>query len=426
MAQPVPEVVVTGVGVISPIGVGRIPFWESLLAGQSGIRPISEIDLGTLPIPYGGELRDFEAKKYVKPRKAIKMMCREVQVGQAAAAQAVEDAGIDVAEVAPDRFGIVFGSEMLYGHPSGLKEVFASSMDGGEISFEKWGERFTHDMFPLWLLLYLPNMVACHAAIALDARGPNNTIVQGPVSGLLSVMEAASYIERGWVDCMVAGGCGNTISPTLQVYLTQENLSKHPQAEAACRPFDALRDGGVVGEGAAAFMLESREHATRRGASVIASVAGIARTVGLADARFRGATTEAIRRSIRQALEGRPWLPRPEGQLQHVSANGLATIEDDRREAQAIYSELSDVPVTATKSYFGHLGAGASAMEMAAAVLALQARTVPHTLNYEKADPACPVSVVRAEPMHHDGDLAVVLSQSTTGQAAAITLRAER
>ena len=422
MKQPVSEVVITGIGAINPIGIGRQAFWDSLLSGTSGIQPIPADQLGTLPIPYAGQLPDFDPKKFVKPRKAIKMMSRGIQVGQAAATQAFEDAGLVSDQLDSDRFGVVFGSEMLYGHPSDLSDIFESSQEGNTASMQKWGEHFTHQMFPLWLLMYLPNMIACHAAIALDARGPNNTIVQGAASGLLAIIEAATYIERGWADVMISGGCGITFNPTKEVYLKHSSLSQQPDGTKACRPFDAHRDGTVPGEGGAAVILESRAHAEARGAEVLAAIVDFGRSVGLRDPDTGGATREAISRSIdRVTASAEP------AQIQHVSAHGLGTVEDDRCEAQAIAKALgTDVPVTAFKSYFGCLGAGAGASEFAASVLALHHQRVPHILNFETPDPECPVAAVRHQPQENAQPQALVLSQSVTGQATAVLLNKDR
>jgi 3-oxoacyl-[acyl-carrier-protein] synthase II len=380
---------------------------------------VTVIDLGTLPIQFGGELTDFDPSQYVTPRKAIKVMCRETQVAYAAAALAIEDAGLDTTAVDPQRMGVVWGSEMLYGQPDELAEVFRNSIHHGVCDLTRFGERLIHDLFPLWMLNYLPNMAACHIGIAHQACGPNNSIVQGGASSLLALTEAAATIQRGWTDVMIAGGAGTTMNPTRRVYISNDRLSKRStDPQAASRPFDAERDGMVIGEGGAAFVLESRRHAAARGAQILATIAGAGRTWGAVDGAYSGPSVQSIRSSIRLALRAADCDPTD---VAHVNADGLSTREADCREAQAIAAELDDVAVTAPKSLFGNLGAGSGAVEMVASVLALASGQVPATLNYNRPDPECPVSVIRDRPLARTGP-ALILNQSATGQAAAVIL----
>ena len=198
----VSQVVITGVGVVSPIGIGRDSFWQSLMQGDSGVKPIDCVDLGSLPVQFGGQVDGFEPKKLVKPRKALKLMCREIEMGVAACGLAVDDAQLDPKQLDSDRFGIIFGSEMLYGPTEELTEVFSNSIGSGSgFDIRAFGTRFTSDMFPLWMLKYLPNMPACHVGIAHQAFGPNNTIVEGEASSLLALIEAVSVIERRLGGC---------------------------------------------------------------------------------------------------------------------------------------------------------------------------------------------------------------------------------
>ena len=215
------DVVITGVGVVSPIGIGRSAFWQSLLSGTSGIAPLAR-DFGEHPLTYGGELKDFDARSYVKPRKAIKLMCREIQSAFAAASLAVEDAQLDANATNPDRFGVTFGSEMMYGSPDELALLFQNSARG-ECDMALFGERFTQDLFPLWMLSYLPNMAACHIAIGQQAFGANNTIVQGDASSLLAMIEAVSVIRRGWCDVMICGGTGTRLNVIYRLYISNED-----------------------------------------------------------------------------------------------------------------------------------------------------------------------------------------------------------
>ncbi len=413
------EVVITGVGVISPIGIGSEAFWDSLLAGRSGIRPLSFAQGTDLPVQFGGEVQDFEGKKYVKPRKSIKLMSREIQIGYAATMMAMEDAGLKQGDVDPDRLGGVLGAEMFNCELEELAAAYRKCVVDGEIRAELWGEGAMSDLYPLWMLKYLPNMVACHAAIALDARGPNNTITLDEVSGLLSLIEAVCIIQRGAADVMFAGGTGTRVNLTRMLYRGDHDWShRSDDPAAACRPFDAMRDGGVVGEGAAAFVLERREFAEARGVKPLARIRGFGRSYQTI-AKMGAPVPEAISRSINAALQSAQIEP---SQLGHVNAHGASTLAQDRAEAQAIRQTLGEVPVTAPKSFFGCLSAAASATELAVSVLATEKGTVPHTLNYQYPDPECPINVIRDQPLRPDSSAAMILSQAEMGQAVAVVI----
>lgn len=415
------DVVITGIGLVTPIGTGREAYWSSLLEGRSGIAPLSKA-LGTeLPVQFGGELKDFDAKQYVKPRKSLKVMCHEIQVGYSATMLAMEDAGLNQGAVAPDRMGVVFGSEMFSCDVSELADAYRKCVVDGQIRPELWGEGAMKDLYPLWMLKYLPNMIGCHAAIALDARGPNNTITLDEVSSLLALIEAVCVIQRGAADVMLAGGVGTRVNLTRMLYRGDSGWSHRSDDPAgACRPFDADRDGGVIGEGAGVFVLERREFAEARGAKILARVSGFGRSF---ESPYLGSRLTGIgtRNSIQAALCSAGLDARDIG---HVNAHGASTIDHDRMEAQAIQACLGDVPVTAPKSFFGCLGAGSGAVEMAASVLAVAEGVVPATLNYSRPDPECPVNVIHGQPLRVDNRTSLLLNQTETGQAAAVLIDA--
>jgi 3-oxoacyl-[acyl-carrier-protein] synthase II len=413
------QIVITGIGVVSPIGIGVEPFWKSLRAGTSGVRPYSILQGTEMPVRFGGEIIDFDAKQYVTPRKSLKVMSREIQLGFAAAAMAVEDAGISGDTVDPDRFGVVFGSEMPYGPPEELVDVYEHCKVNGVIDPGLWPEQALRKNFPLWMLKYLPNMTACHIGIAYDARGPNNSITHGDVSSLLAMTEAMHIIRRGHADMMIVGGFGARLNLTQLQYRGDANLShREDDPEAASRPFDADRDGMVNGDGAGALVIERREHAEHRGATVLATIRGVGDSY---EPRLtpKPATGIAIRRSITHCLANAGL---EADSIGHVSAYGVSTIHDDPLEARAIRDCMGDVPVTALKSYFGNLGAGGGAVETVASVLALQHNEVPRTLNYETADPECPVNVIHGRSLVGAEPIAMILSQAGPGQAVAMIL----
>jgi len=411
------EVVITGLGVVSPIGIGCEPFWRSLASGTSGIRTVDLFDSSSLSVRFGGQIPDFDPKLYVRPRKSLKVMSREIQLGFAAADLAMTDAAITTGGIEPERFGVVFGNDMIYADLEDLEGTYRRSAKDGHFDFRLWSEAIQEELHPLWLLKHLPNMTASHIAIAHDARGPNNSIVLGDVSSLLAIAEAAAVIQRGWADVMLTGGTGCRLHPTALVARGDALLShRADDFRRASRPFDRDRDGLVNGEGAAAIVLESRAHAERRGAAIRGRLLSWASRCE-PRARRDGVTGSSLRQAIRATLEAARLEPRAVG---HLNAHGVGTIDMDRAEAAAIAAELGDVPVTAPKSLFGHLGAGGGAVELAASVLGLEAGLVPPTLNYDTPDPACPVNVVHGAPLAGRPGTALAVNFCSTGQAAAV------
>ncbi|MBU6310157.1 MAG: beta-ketoacyl-[acyl-carrier-protein] synthase family protein [Planctomycetes bacterium] len=413
------EIVITGLGVVSPIGIGRAAFWDSIVAGTSGIRPLTSFDASGLAVRFGGQIVDFDPKLAVRPRKSLKVMSRDIQLGFASADLAIADAGLAAGTVAPERFGIVFGSDMIYADIEDLESTYRRSVIDGRFDYSSWAEAIQQEVHPLWLLKHLPNMTASHVAIAHDARGPNNSIVLGDVSGLLAIAEAASVIRRGWADVMLAGGTGCRLHPTAMVARGAAQLShRGDDFEAASRPFDLDRDGLVNSEGAGTLVLESRRHAERRGATILGRVLATASRCE-PRARWHGLSGSSLRQAIRAAREAAGLAVAEVG---HVNAHGLSTVEMDRAEAAAIAAELGDVPVTAPKAAFGHLGAGGGVVELMASLLALGAGVVPATRNYQTPDPACPVNVVRGEPLTGRPATAIAVNVCTTGQAVAVVI----
>jgi 3-oxoacyl-[acyl-carrier-protein] synthase II len=308
---------------------------------------------------------------------------------------------------------------MMFTVPDEVLDAFRSCVVDGEFVFSRWGDKAFSQLYPLWMLKYLPNMPACHIAIAHDARGPNNSITLGDASSLLALMEATRCIQRGQSDVMIVGGTGSRMNLTSLVFAGKDELSQaNGSPEKACRPFDAARDGLVNGEGSGAFVIEESRHASARGARVSARVLGFGAAFE-SPAAEHTQTGRAIQHSIELALRE----ARISGSdVGHVNANGCGAIAGDAIEAQAIRAILHGTPVTAPKSLFGTLGAGTGAVEMAASLWALERHEIPVTQNYETPDPQCPVQVVHGKPLPCDKPIAVVLNQSSTGQAVATVL----
>jgi 3-oxoacyl-[acyl-carrier-protein] synthase II len=421
------DIVITGAGVVSPIGIGKDPFWAAMCQGQSGIRRLDLFDDPSLPAPIGGTVADFDPKQYVRPRKSLKVMSRDIQLAFAAADLACVDAGIPEHAVDPERFGVVFGASLIPGELNEIASTYQNCAVDGKFDFSRWGPTAMAELFPLWMLKYLPNMPACHIGIAQDARGPNNSITMGDVSSLSALAEAVRILERGQADALIVGGVGMRLHPVCWARHDVKDIShRADNPSAASRPFDADRDGMVNGEGAAAFLLETRSHAEARGVPILARILGYASafegsgaTPDKPSASANIGCGNAIRRAIGAALRDAGVTP---AELGFVVAHGKSTIDDDRVEAQAIRSVLGDVPVTASKGNFGYLAAASGALETAVGILSIQHGQIPPTLNYEHPDPECPINVVHGRPMPLRCPTALVLTHSPFGQAVAVVL----
>ncbi len=413
------DVVITGIGIACPLGVGREAVWAAVKDGRSGVRPVDWLTKTNYPAPIGGEVPEFEPKQYVKPRKSLKVMSRETQLGFTAAELAWTDAALDEATLDPERLGVIVGANMLRSRLDELSAIYQAASDHGQFEMARWGAGM-REMYPLWMLKYLPNMICCHIGIAHDIRGPINTIVEGDVSALTAIIEAAEVIARGSADVMLAGGASSMLAMVDLAWHGAANMSRNIANPAeACRPFDAARDGSVGSEGAAMFVLESRAHAQQRGVPEQASLLGYGRRCEPC-----AATQQPTGQAIRQAIEAALAMSRvPVSAIDHVNAHGLGTIEDDALEACAIEQALGKVPVTAPKSFFGNLGAAGGAAELAISLIAKQHGVTPPTLNYEQPDPACPINVV-STPQPSEAPAILALNHKRTGQAVSLLVNA--
>ena len=420
------RVVVTGVGVVSPIGIGQSTFWQNLLAGRSGIDLLSAFPSGGVPSKLAAEVRDFDPVEHIYNRKFLKVMSRDIQLGVASASMAMKDAGLRQGSIDPDRLGVEFGAGHMSATPEELGDAAShlqQTADG--VSFEGWAEEGLGQIAPLWLLKQLPNMPACHVAIEHDARGPNNTITSCESSALLALAEGMRVIERGVADAMIVGACSSYIHPLeiarLNLY---ESLARGDDPRFACRPFDLDRSGTVVGEGAASFVIERFEHAVARGAPIYCEVLGVGAGCDGSDPANRASGLGLVR-SIEAALRRSNLTPKDLG---HINAHGKGTRKDDIAEANAYHRALGmvaeSIPVTALKSYFGHFDAGAGAVELAGSLLALRYGELPMTLNYRTPDPLCRLNIVHDEPLKMTNGIALSVNRTRMGQSAAAVIRA--
>lgn len=419
------RVVITGIGVVSPVGVGKDAFWENLINGRSGIGFLRAFPSDNLPSKLAAEIADFNPLQFLRQRKALKVMSRDIQLGVCAANMAVDDGRLRSGEVDPDRFGIVYGAGRMPPAPAELVEAATYCTPDDSFNFDLFGSECMAQIYPLWLLPQLPNMPACHIAIEQDARGPNNTITCREASALLALAEAVNTIQRGAADCMIVGACGSDVHPFDIARLNlSDGLSHRNDPTGACRPFDIDRDGCIVGEGAAAFLVESYEFARRRGADVYAEVVAVA---GGSDGSgyLSGAVGLGLVRAMEAALRKAHIEPR---ELGHINAHGQSTRHDDLVEARAYHRAFGDaaekIPVTGLKSYFGTFDAGTGAVELAGSLLALRYGTVPFTLNHEHPDPHCRLNVIHHEPHRLRNFTALSVNRTAVGQSAAAVIRA--
>jgi 3-oxoacyl-[acyl-carrier-protein] synthase II len=416
--------VITGIGVISPIGASPDAFWQSLLEGRCGIQTIRAFDSSGLPVHIAGEVTDFDPKKILakEERKSLRVMARTIQLAVAGAQLALNDGAVDKSKLDPTRFGVEFGAGLIASELPDLTDAsrVSANCQPGVVDLEKWGEAGLPLIQPLWMLKYLPNMLACHVSILHDAQGPNNSITESDVASLLAIGEAFRILGRDAADFFLVGGAESKINPlSMTRQCLFEPLSRRNDApQKACRPFDRHRDGLVVGEGAAVFTLEELEHARRRGARIYSEL------VGFGAAFDRKQNGDGLARAIRAALAEAGIGPED---VDHINAHGLASRESDIWEARGLAQVFGDctprVPVVAYKSHVGNLGAGGGVMEMAASVLALHHGTTPGTLNHEETDPDCPITVLAGAPRPTTRRHVVKVGFTQMGQCAALVLR---
>ncbi|APZ93771.1 beta-ketoacyl-[acyl-carrier-protein] synthase family protein [Fuerstiella marisgermanici] len=433
MSSASEQIVITGIGLMSPIGIGVDSAWDSLLNGQCGFRPVEHLSYVGTPDCIGGEVTDFTdssaKKQHLKAvRKQIKVMCREIQLGVASALQAITHAGVDLDAVSSDRIGVDFGANLMSSPPAVLIDGAVQSIDEARhFDFSKWGlnggDRF-RGMEPLWLLKYLPNMPGCHIGIALDARGPNNSLTQDEASGGLVIAEAANIIRRGRADIMVTGTTGTKLHPVKACQHKKWDVLAEGPADQRCRPLDSNRHGEVLSEAACTLILESRSHAEARGAKIYGTILGTgASCVNSADGQAD--ETQAVQLAAKMAMANAEVSA---ADLGHVNVSASGHLTRDAFEAKAIRTLLGDkaaeTPVTAPKSYIGSAGSGSALTEIAISLLGLQHDVIPKTLNFQSTDDCCALNVVGNEHLATDNKLFLKTSVTRMGQSSAVVIGA--
>ncbi len=435
MASTRRRAVITGLGLVSPLGSTPDALWEALCAGRSGVAPLRTPAAASLPVPFGAECRQFEGKieefgaidkEQMKAiRKQTKVMCRECQMGVAAAQHAMRDAGLTPGQFDPERTGITFGTDYMLTLPEEFLEGIRQCLDEeGRFEFSRWATEGLPKMSPLWLLKYLPNMPASHLAIFNELRGPNNSLTQREAAANLAVGEACQIIVRGSADAMVAGAAGTRLHPMKMLHAAQQEELADGQwgPERASRPFDRDRSGMVLGEGAGAVVVEELGRAQARGAKIYGEVVASSSS-SVAGKNLVAQRDRALENSLRAVLGAGEMGPEEIG---HVHAHGLSTRTCDVEEARAIQAVFGGrsraVPVVAAKSYFGNLGAASGMVEMIASLLAMAHGRLFRVLNYETPDKECPLEVVHNEGVE-PGESFINLSVTPQGQASAVLVR---
>jgi 3-oxoacyl-[acyl-carrier-protein] synthase II len=429
------RVVITGLGLVSPLGSSPAEFWSALVAGKSGVSLVSLLPADRQPLKYAGEAKQFtgeiddfgplegDRKKAIK--KGLKVMCRETRMAVAAAQLALNDALVADKPLDPESSGVVLGSDYMLTMPEDYEAGMKKCADAGDFEFTRWGNEGLDQMTPLWMLKYLPNMPASHIAIYNDLRGPNNSLTMREAASNLAIGEAFRTIQRGHASAMVAGATGTRILPMQAIHAlqTEQMAAENCDPTKASRPFDKNRTGMVAGEGAGMVVLEELESARSRGATILAEIVGSGSS-NVADENLVGKCDVALANAMRSALRDAGLKPSDIG---HINAHGLATTDGDADEARAIrevFGPAADkVPVFALKSYTGNLGAASGTIELIASVLALKEGHLPRTLNYETPDAACGLAITHTEKTP-TGRTFLNLSVTPQGQAAVLCVAA--
>jgi 3-oxoacyl-[acyl-carrier-protein] synthase II len=423
------RVVITGLGVVAPNGIGKKAFWSACLNGQSAVRPIRSFDASGHPIRIAAEVLDFDVASYLTngQRKSIKVMSRAMQFAVGAAHLAIEDSGLDWPEQDPERIGVVMGTGIVPMDLAELAPALAQACDAeGRLQTTRLGENGGSALFPLWILKHLPNMVAAHISLLFNAQGPNSTVTTACAAGTQAVGEALRLVERGDADIILAGGADSRMDPLLLLAyaaLGAVSRGERPAAEVS-RPFDAERDGFVLGEGAGVLILEELEHARQRGAEIYAEVLGFgssfdAYSITRPDPQARGAV-RAMQWALREArVDCR--------EIDYINAHGTSTRLNDLMETTAVkrvFGEgASALPLSSIKSMVGHLIGAAGAVEAAALALTLHDGALPPTINQTHPDPDCDLDYVPNQARDLPVNAAMSTSFGFGGQNAALVMR---
>ncbi len=391
------RVVITGLGAVTPCGNDVDTFWNNIKAGVSGIDFITKFDTSDFKVKIAAEVKGFDPLKYMD-RKEAKRMDVFSQFAIASATEAVEDAKLDIEAIDKNRFGVIIGSGI-------------GGIDTIEKEQTKFLQKGPSKVQPLFIPMIISNMAAGNVAIKFQARGICTTVVTACATGTNAIGEAYRMIQYGTADLMLAGGTETSITPlSIAGFTNLTALSKSEDPKRASIPFDADRDGFVMGEGAGVLLLESLEHAQKRGAKIYAEMVGYGSTCDAYHMTSPSPDGEGAARAMDIAIKEAGITP---DEVSYINAHGTSTPLNDKYETIAIktvFGESTKVPVSSTKSMTGHLLGAAGAIEGIISVKALEEGFIPPTVGYSVADPDCDLDIV--PNVGRKADLEYVLSDS--------------
>jgi 3-oxoacyl-[acyl-carrier-protein] synthase II len=378
------RVVVTGLGIVCPVGIGVDDSWRAIVAGRSGIGPITQFDASTFPTRIAGEVKGFEPERYMDKRE-VRRNDRFIQFAMAAGAMAMSDSGLDMAKVDAERAGAVIGAGL--GGLATMEETYKAFLEKG-----------VRKISPFFIPALIANLAPGQLSLKYGFKGPNYSPVSACATGNHSIGDAMMLIERDMADVVMTGGAEATITPLgIGGFCAARALSERNDApEKASRPFDRNRDGFVAGEGSGTLILEEYEHARRRGARIYCEVAGYGATADANHITSPAPEGEGGQRAMRMALRDAGLAPE---QIGYVNTHGTSTPQGDVAECQAVKKVFGEharkrLAVSSTKSMTGHLLGAAGGVEAVFSVLALATGILPPTINVEDQDPECDLDVI--------------------------------
>lgn len=406
------RVVITGMGAVTSLGMGADKLWESIKVGKSGISMIERVDASDLPTKVASEVKDFDPSNFID-KKEIKRMDRFAQFALVAAQMAMDESKINLENINKDRMGVIIGS--------GIGGIETLESQYGQL-IEKGPRRVSPFLVPMMI----GNMASGLVAIRFGAKGFNECTVTACATSTNSVGDAFKVIQRNDADIMIAGGAEACVTRlTLAGFCSSKTMTTTPDPQTASRPFDAERNGFVLGEGSGILILEELEHALNRGANIIAEVVGYGCTNDAYHITSPAEGGEGSAKCIRLAIEDAEIKPSDIG---YINAHGTSTKANDKNETAAIKSVFGEyaykLPVSSTKSMTGHLLGAAGAIEAIITASALKDGFLPPTINYNNPDPECDLNYIPNEGKNAEFTYAISNSLGFGGHNAALVLKA--
>ena len=406
------RVVITGVGLVSALGLGTKETWDGLLAGRSGIGPVTHFDASDFSVRIAGEVKDFDPLRFI-PKKDVKKMDAFIQYALAASEFAMEDSGLVIREDDAARVGVFIASGI--GGFGTIEREHSALLKGGP-----------RRISPFFIPATIINLAAGHVSIRFGAKGPNSATATACSASTHAIGDAMKIIQRGDADAMIAGGSEAAITPMgIGGFAAMKALSaRNDDPERASRPFDRDRDGFVVGEGAGVLVLEELEGARARGADIHAELVGYGMSSDAYHMTTPSSSGDGARRVMQNAIADAGIPPTDVG---YINAHGTSTPYNDRTETLAIRTLFGDhaeqLAVSSTKSMTGHLLGGAGGLEAGITALALKEQVVPPTMNYENPDPDCNLDYVPNEARKLSFEYALSNSFGFGGTNGALLLK---